>query len=167
MKALIMGGGMSGLATAINLLDLGFEVELIEADEILGGRASSWKDEDGDMIDNALHVFFPYYVNLLRFFDKMGIADNILWKKSEFAYMLPGGKPAIMGFSDLPAPLHAAAAFLPMLRDYKAIPRWKMIFGGLVLTKALLYSQSTIDRLDDISFSQWAERLAPRPAGCA
>ncbi len=164
MKALIMGGGMSGLATAINLLDLGVEVELIEADEILGGRASSWKDEDGDMIDNALHVFFPYYVNLLRFFDRMGIADNILWKKSEFAYMLPGGKPAVMRFTDLPAPLHAAAAFLPMLKDYKAIPRWKMLFGGLTLSRALMYSQSTIDGLDDITFSQWAERLAPR--GC-
>ena len=27
MKALVMGGGMGGLATAINLLDLGLEVE--------------------------------------------------------------------------------------------------------------------------------------------
>jgi uncharacterized protein with NAD-binding domain and iron-sulfur cluster len=55
-----MGGGMSGLATAINLLDLGVEVELIEAVELFVGSASSWIDEDGDMIDNALHVFFPY-----------------------------------------------------------------------------------------------------------
>jgi len=39
----------AGLATAINLLDLGIEVELVEADEIFGGRASSWLDEDGDM----------------------------------------------------------------------------------------------------------------------
>ncbi len=76
MKALVMGGGMAGLATAINLLDLGIEVELVEADEIFGGRASSWLDEDGDMIDNALHVFFPYYVNLLNFFKKMGIYDE-------------------------------------------------------------------------------------------
>jgi zeta-carotene desaturase len=68
MKALVMGGGMSGLAAAINLLDLGVEVQLIEADEIFGGRASSWLDADGDMIDNALHVFMPYYVNLLAFF---------------------------------------------------------------------------------------------------
>ena len=72
MKALVMGGGMSGLATAINLLDLGVEVSLVEADEIFGGRASSWLDEDGDMIDNALHVFFPYYVNLLELLQEDG-----------------------------------------------------------------------------------------------
>ncbi|MBU4489028.1 MAG: NAD(P)-binding protein, partial [Actinobacteria bacterium] len=47
MKAIVMGGGMGGLATAINLLDLGLEVSLVEADEIFGGRASSWLDEDG------------------------------------------------------------------------------------------------------------------------
>ena len=46
MKALIMGGGMSGLAAAVNLLDQGIDVEIIEADEIFGGRASSWLDED-------------------------------------------------------------------------------------------------------------------------
>ena len=59
MKALVMGGGMSGLATAINLLDLGLEVEIIEADDMFGGRASSWLDEDGDMIDNCLLYTSP------------------------------------------------------------------------------------------------------------
>ncbi|HEY5494833.1 MAG TPA: FAD-dependent oxidoreductase, partial [Candidatus Anoxymicrobiaceae bacterium] len=88
MKAIIMGGGMGGLATAINLLDLGVDVSLVEADEMFGGRASSWLDEDGDMIDNALHVFFPYYVNLLGFFKKMGIYENITWKNTEFYYAL-------------------------------------------------------------------------------
>jgi cation diffusion facilitator CzcD-associated flavoprotein CzcO len=51
MKALVMGGGMSGLAVAVNLLDLGLEVELVEAEALFGGRASSWRDEDGDVID--------------------------------------------------------------------------------------------------------------------
>jgi uncharacterized protein with NAD-binding domain and iron-sulfur cluster len=100
MKALVMGGGMSGLATAINLLDLGLEVELIEADDMFGGRASSWLDEDGDMIDNALHVFFPYYVNLCNFFKKMGIYDNIIWKSSDFYYAQEDGKEAILRLDD-------------------------------------------------------------------
>ena len=128
MKALIAGGGMSGLATAVNLLDLGIDVELVEADEIFGGRASSWKDEDGDMIDNALHVFFPYYVNLLNFLKKMGIEDNILWKQTEFYYMQEGGREAVLKFSNLPAPLHALTAFLGLLKSYKAIPRWKLFW---------------------------------------
>ena len=110
MKALIMGGGMSGLATAINLLDLGLEVEIIEADDMFGGRASSWLDADGDMIDNALHVFFPYYVNLVNFFEKLGIDKNIIWKDPEFYYAQEDGKEAVLKFPNLPAPLHAAVS---------------------------------------------------------
>lgn len=160
MKALIMGGGMSGLATAINLLDLGVEVELIEADEMFGGRASSWLDEDGDMIDNALHVFFPYYVNLLGFFRKMGIYDNIAWKKTEFYYALPGGKQAVLSFKNLPAPLHAAVAFMGMLKDYKEIHPLKVIIAGFPLASGLLMSKEQIDKLDEISMATWVYRWA-------
>ncbi|OFW68006.1 MAG: hypothetical protein A2V52_06795 [Actinobacteria bacterium RBG_19FT_COMBO_54_7] len=164
MKALIAGGGMSGLATAVNLLDLGIDVELVEADEIFGGRASSWKDEDGDMIDNALHVFFPYYVNLLNFLKKMGIEDNILWKQTEFYYMQEGGREAVLKFSNLPAPLHALTAFLGLLKSYKAIPRWKLFFTMAAMGFAILYSDKKLEKLDEITFGQWAHRYSPKDA---
>jgi zeta-carotene desaturase len=164
MKALIMGGGMTGLATAINLLDLGIEVELVEADEIFGGRASSWKDEDGDMIDNALHVFFPYYANLINFFNKMGIEDNILWKQTEFYYMQEGGREAVLKFSKLPAPLHALTAFVSLLKSYNAVPRWKLLFTMAAMGSAVLYSDKKIEKMDEITFGQWAHRYAPRGA---
>lgn len=160
MKALIMGGGMAGLATAINLLDLGLEVSLVEADEIFGGRASSWLDEDGDMIDNALHVFFPYYVNLLNFFEKMGIAGNIAWKDTKFYYALPGGKHAVLKFIKLPAPLHAAFGFMNMLKDYKEIPRWKVLAAGLPLSSGLFLNKEKVDELDNISMATWVYRFA-------
>jgi len=153
MKAVIMGGGMSGLATAINLLDLGIDVSLYEADEIFGGRANSWLDEDGDMIDNALHVFFPYYVNLLEFFKKMGIYENIIWKQTEFYYAQPGGRQAVLKFIDLPAPLHAVYAFAHMLKDYKGVPRWKVMLAGMPLSFGLLMSKDKIDELDNISMA--------------
>lgn len=165
MKALVMGGGMAGLATAINLLDLGMEVELIEADEMFGGRASSWLDEDGDMIDNALHVFFPYYVNLINFFKKMGIYENISWKAPEFYYMQKDGNEAVMRFANLPAPLHAAAAYASLLKAYKELPKWKMLFTALGMGVGVsMYSKQQIDELDEITFGMWASRLAPRGA---
>ncbi len=164
MKALIMGGGMAGLATAINLLDLGMEVELVEADEIFGGRASSWKDEDGDMIDNALHVFFPYYVNLLNFFRKMGIEKNIAWKQTEFYYMQPGGKEAVLKFAKLPAPFHAAAAFASLVKSYEAVPKWKMLFAAAGMGSAVMYSEKKLEELDDITFGMWAHRVSPKGA---
>ena len=165
MKALVMGGGMSGLATAINLLDLGVEVELIEADNMFGGRASSWLDEDGDMIDNALHVFFPYYVNLCNFFKKMGIYENIIWKDPEFYYMQEDGKEAVLRFPNLPAPLHAAAAYVSLIKAYTGLPKWKMIFTALGMGVGVSrYSKAQLDELDDITFGMWSMRMAPKGA---
>lgn len=164
MKALVMGGGMSGLATAINLLDLGIDVELVEADEIFGGRASSWEDEDGDMIDNALHVFFPYYANLINFFQKMGVEDNILWKRGEFYYMQEGGREAVLKFSNLPAPLHALTAFMGLLKSYKEIPKWKLFFTMAAMGSAVFYSEKKLEKMDEITFGQWAYRYSPRDA---
>ena len=140
MKALVMGGGMGGLATAINLLDHGVEVELIEADEMFGGRASSWLDDDGDIIDNALHVFFPYYVNLLNFFKKMGIYENITWKSPEFYYAMPNGRDqAVLKFAKLPAPLHAAPPTPSLIKAYKGIPKWKMLLTAASLGRGLMF----------------------------
>jgi uncharacterized protein with NAD-binding domain and iron-sulfur cluster len=164
MKALVMGGGMSGLAAAINLLDLGVEVELIEADNMFGGRATSWLDEDGDMIDNALHVFFPY-VNLVNFFKKMGIYENIIWKDPEFYYMQEDGKEAVLRFPNLPAPLHAAAAYVSLIRAYTGLPKWKMIFTALGMGIGVSrYSKAQLDELDDITFGMWSMRMAPKGA---
>ena len=69
---------MSGLCAACNLVDNGFEVTLLEATDMLGGRASSWLDADGDTIDNALHVFFPHYLNCISFMQKVG-AEPLHW----------------------------------------------------------------------------------------
>jgi len=151
VKAVVIGGGMSGLATAINLLDLGLEVSLYEADEIFGGRASSWIDEDGDTVDNALHVFMPYYVNLLNFFDKLGISENIIWKDTSFYYAMKGGRQAVLKFAPLPPPGHAIYAFLHLLKDFDEVPRWKVLASLLPLGIGVLRGLLNLDRLDEIS----------------
>lgn len=152
---------MSGLATAINLLDLGVDVSLVEADEIFGGRANSWRDEDGDMVDNALHVFFPYYVNLIRFFKKMGIYDNILWKNTEFYYAQPGGENAVLKFIDLPAPLHGVYGYMHLLKDYRGIPRWKFIPACVPIGSVFLMSKEKINEYDKVSMASLVYRYGP------
>ncbi len=158
MKAIVMGGGMSGLATAINLLDLGVDVSLIEADEIFGGRASSWLDDDGDMIDNALHVFMPYYVNLLGFFKKMGIYENIAWKDSKFYYQMPGGEQAVLKFAKLPAPLHVLYAMAHLIKDFTAAPRSKLIAGGAAMGFGIFIGLPKLDELDAVSMESFLSR---------
>jgi len=52
--AVIVGGGLAGLACAVALGDAGLRVTLIERERSLGGRARSWTDAaSGDTIDLA------------------------------------------------------------------------------------------------------------------
>ncbi|ATG50167.1 phytoene dehydrogenase [Brachybacterium vulturis] len=50
--AVVIGGGISGLATAALLARDGYRVELVEAREQLGGRAGSW-EQDGFRFDTG------------------------------------------------------------------------------------------------------------------
>lgn len=51
-RAVVIGGGISGLATAALLARDGHQVELVEAGDQLGGRAGSW-EQDGFRFDTG------------------------------------------------------------------------------------------------------------------
>jgi len=110
VRALIMGGGLAGLSAAVHLVDNGFDVTLLEAEKELGGRAMSWVDEDGDTMDNALHVFFPHYVNILDFLERVGAEDVIRWTDT-LTYIKADGDMAHFRPYGLPAPLHGLSLF--------------------------------------------------------
>jgi uncharacterized protein with NAD-binding domain and iron-sulfur cluster len=160
MKALVMGGGMSGLAAAVNLLEQGLEVEIIDADEIFGGRANSWLDKDGDMIDNALHVFMSYYLNLMNFFKKLGVYDKLKWVTPEFHLPQKDGPMCYMRFNNMPAPFHVAASLMGML-DYKVQPLWKMACSAPTMIGLLGKSKADMDAMDEVSWGEYRYRRAP------
>jgi protoporphyrinogen oxidase len=71
-RVLILGGGLAGLAAAKRLVDNGFQVELLEKRNILGGKVSSWKDADGDWIETGLHCFLRGIPRNLRTDERTG-----------------------------------------------------------------------------------------------
>jgi len=58
MRVAIVGAGLAGLSTAVDLVDRGCEVEIFESRPFVGGKVSSWVDNDGNHIEMGLHVFF-------------------------------------------------------------------------------------------------------------
>lgn len=65
-KVVIIGGGVSGLATGIYLLKSGYAVEILEKNSIPGGACVGW-ERKGCYIDGCIHWLVgtkpgnPYY----------------------------------------------------------------------------------------------------------
>src|SRR5579862_7999317 len=112
LRVAIAGGGLAGLAAACALADTGFRVTLFEKRPFLGGRASSWEHPGtGEVVDNCQHVLFRVCTNLVEFYERIGVANQIRWF-DRMNFIEPGGRISVMRSSFLPAPLHTAPSFL-------------------------------------------------------
>jgi zeta-carotene desaturase len=60
LKVAIVGGGLAGLSTAVELLDQGYEVDIYEQRPFIGGKVASYKDRSGNHVEMGLHVFFGW-----------------------------------------------------------------------------------------------------------
>jgi squalene-associated FAD-dependent desaturase len=92
--AIVIGGGLSGLAAAAALGGAGFDVDLYESRAFLGGRATSYPIGDNDSaetIDNCQHILLRCCVNLLDFYQRLGARDRIRFYR-DFTFLEPGGR---------------------------------------------------------------------------
>ena len=121
-RVLIAGGGLAGLAAAAALGGAGFQVEVIESRPYLGGRATSYTvpgesksepDSDPEIIDNCQHILLRCCVNLLNFYERLGVRDRIRFYR-EFYFLEPGGRVSVLRRGRLPAPFHFTGSFLGM-----------------------------------------------------
>ncbi len=113
-SAIVMGGGLAGMAAAAALGEAGFEVELLESRPFLGGRATSYTlPGDNEAIDNCQHILLRCCVNLLDFYRRLGVRDRIRFYR-EIYFLEPGGRKSTFRAGKLPAPLHFTESFLRM-----------------------------------------------------
>jgi len=146
----VAGGGLAGLAAACALSDAGFRVTLFEKRPFLGGRASSWEHPGtGEVVDNCQHVLFRLCTNLMEFYHRIGVADQIRWY-DEMTFIEPGGRTSVMKSSPLPAPLHTAPSF------------WQFKFLSVAdkfsISRALIPLTLTEQRDTGESFQTWLTR---------
>ncbi len=111
---IVLGGGLAGLATSLALGSAGFQVDLFEARPFLGGRATSYRvtssSETPDTIDNCQHVLLRCCLNLLDFYERLGVIGSIKFYR-EFFFMEPGGRTSVLSAGPLPAPFHFTGSF--------------------------------------------------------
>lgn len=113
----MIGAGVAGMSAACALAEAGFRVQLVERRGYLGGRASSYLHPGvNEVIDNCQHVLFGCCTNLIGFYKRIGVADQIHWTR-DMTMIEPSGRrsrlgPFEIGRWGLPAPLHGTPSLL-------------------------------------------------------
>lgn len=92
----VVGGGMLGMALALELSKRGVRVTLLEASRELGGLASPWElhdEETGEHItwDRHYHVTLLSDTRLRALLEEIGLADDLRWVETKTGFY-SGGK---------------------------------------------------------------------------
>ena len=160
MRAVIIGSGLAGMTTAVELCDRGYEVEIFESRPFVGGKVGSWLDPDGNHIEMGLHVFFGCYYNLFGLMAKVGALEHLLLKEHTHTFINVGGRTGELDFRGFGgAPFHGLKAFFttsqlsPVDKLQNAIA-----LGTSPIVRALVDPEGAmkmIRKLDSISFADW------------
>ncbi len=109
-RVIVVGGGLAGIAAALDCAAAGAHVTLVEVRRRLGGAAYSFERE-GLHMDNGQHVFLrccTAYRELLR---RLGSERLVrVQERLEIPVLRPGAATVTLRRGALPAPLHLAGA---------------------------------------------------------
>jgi len=70
---LVLGGGLAGLTVGRALQANGFAVTILEASPRAGGKAGCAPGVDGELWEHGYHIFAPWYANMRRLTDELGV----------------------------------------------------------------------------------------------
>jgi hydroxysqualene dehydroxylase len=101
MRAAVVGGGLAGLSAALDLVDAGHEVLLLEARPTLGGKVQTLPRREGDPDpppDNGQHVALGCFEHYLAFLDRIGSADSAVRVPLDLPVVDERGRVATIGY---------------------------------------------------------------------
>ena len=160
MRVAIAGAGLAGMATAVDLVEAGHQVEIFESRPFVGGKVGSWVDPDGNHIEMGLHVFFGCYYHLFDLMKKVGAFENLRLKEHTHTFINRGGITGSLDFRFITgAPFNGLKAFFTtsQLSAYDKLKN-ALALGTSPLVRGLVDfdgAMKTIRELDRISFADW------------
>ncbi len=163
MRVAIVGAGLAGLATAVELADAGWEVEIFESRPFVGGKVGSWVDADGNHVEMGLHVFFGCYYQLFDLMQKVGAGNNLRLKDHVHTFINKGGRTGELDFRFLTgAPFNGLKAFFTTSQlSLQDKAQNAIALGTSPIVRGLVDfdgAMKTIRNLDRISFADWFRR---------
>jgi isorenieratene synthase len=168
-RAVVVGGGLAGLAAAYELSQRGVEVTLMEKSPQLGGKIASWDiDVGGEALrmEHGFHGFFPQYYNLWSLVDELE-AQHHFTSLPFYTVVYKGDKKNYA--PEMFRPSHSA---FPWNIVDLAISSDNRLNWGLNLLKYAhwqvfreitgFHPQRSFSRLDEISVADWVENDFPQ-----
>jgi squalene-associated FAD-dependent desaturase len=160
VRVVVIGGGLAGLAAALDLVDAGHRVTVLEARPTLGGAVQTLPEREGDPPpppDNGQHVALGCCTEYLRFLERVGTAGSVDRVRLRLPVIAEDGRVALLGaspldllrYGHLPLAERAKVALVaarlgrldPAAQDGET-------FGGLL--RRLGSSEQAIDRFWDV-----------------
>ena len=142
----VIGGGISGLASAYFLTQQGYRPILLEASDRLGGLATHF-EHDGVSLDRWYHVMLDSDADLCGLLAELSLSDRLIWRETGMGFYL-GGR--LYGFNT-PADVLRFGA-LPLA------DRLRTGLGALYVTRAVRDGLA----LDDVPVGDWLRRIFGR-----
>jgi hydroxysqualene dehydroxylase len=113
VKAAVVGGGLAGLAAALELVDAGHDVTVYEARPTLGGAVQTLPERDGDPSpppDNGQHIALGCFTEYLSFLDRIGEGSSYVRRPLVLPVLAADGTradvkpslPALVSYAHLP-----------------------------------------------------------------
>lgn len=72
-KVVVVGGGPAGLAAAEDLAARGHAVTLASMGHLLGGKACSWRDARGRVVEHGQHIVAGFYTEMAALLARCGV----------------------------------------------------------------------------------------------
>lgn len=161
-NVVVVGGGLAGIAAALDAADGGATVTLLERRGKLGGLTWSFKRK-GRWFDNGQHVFLRCCTSYRSFLERIGASDMVhLQDRLEVPVLAPGAKKAVITRSSLPAPLHLLGS-LARYHHLSVSDRARLARPALALRRLDLDDPA----LDDVAFGAWLAVHGQRPEAIA
>lgn len=120
-KVIILGAGVAGISTAVNLADKNISLKVFEASSKPGGRAMSLVDKkSGDIIDNGQHILIGAYKEFLKICQELGAMKYLKKMPMKVKFIFPDKSRVVLNPEILPGKLGMLAGLLNMNISWKS-----------------------------------------------
>ncbi|HUY57350.1 MAG TPA: hydroxysqualene dehydroxylase HpnE [Candidatus Micrarchaeaceae archaeon] len=153
---MVVGGGLAGINTALELTDRGARVTLVERAPVLGGLCRSVPDPVAGRVDTGQHVYLGCCTALESFLGRIGAQPA--WRQHRLELMVANPRTGVtrrLRAVPLPAPMH----LLPILLGWPGLPTRQLVKTAAVAAALRRLSPRDQALLDSVPARSWLYSL--------